>query len=309
MHTPDALSRAPLKVTSKLDHHIKAHVDGIVSVLQVTDEKLEEIKVETQKDKTMISLQNTIMQGWPNERSSTPHELYPYWNIRDELSAYQGLVLKGSKIVIPPTMRKEILTKIHAGHQGRDKCKQRARQVVFRPRSNSDINNMVDTCETCQRHQHNYQKESLKPYPVPTCPWQVIGTDLCEINKKDYLVMVDAYSSYPEVIPLSSQSSDAVIKGMKVTFTRHVIPDVVHSDNGPCYRSQEFADFKNKWGFKHVTSSPHFPSSNGLVEKAVQTVKNIITKSIESGTDPCLGLLAYRSTPIDNHKSPAELLM
>ena len=250
------------------------------------------------------------MQGWPNERSSTPKVLYPYWNIRDELSVHQGLILKGSKIVIPPTMRKEILTKIHmhADHQGREKCKQRARQVVFWPGINSDINNVVDNCETCKRHQHNYQKESLKPYPVPTRPWQVVGTDLCEINKA-YLVIVDAYSSYPEVIPLSSQSNNAVIKEMKATFARHGIPDIVHSDNGPCYSSQEFADFKNKWGFKHITSNPHFPFSNGLVEKAVQTVKNIITKPIESGTDPFLGLLAYRSTPIDNHKTPAELLM
>ncbi|CAB4025806.1 retrotransposon-like family member retr-1 [Paramuricea clavata] len=309
MHTPDALSRAPLKLASKSDHHIEAHVDGIIAVLQVTDEKLKEIKEETQKDKTMISLQNTIMQGWPNERSNTSNELHAYWNIRDELSVHQGLILKGSKIVIPKKMRKEILIKIHAGHQGREKCKQRARQVVFWPGINSDIDNMVESCETCQHHQHNHQKEPLKTYPVPTRPWQVVGTDLCEINKKEYLVIVDAYSSYPEVIPLSSQSSKAVIKGMKVTFARHGIPDIVHSDNGPCYSSQEFADFKTKWGFKHVTSSPHFPSSNGLVEKAVQTVKNIISKSIESGADPYLGLLAYRSTPLDNHKSPAELLM
>ena len=257
----------------------------------------------------MISLQNTIMQGWPNERSNTSNELHAYWNIRDELSVHQGLILKGSKIVIPTKMRKEILIKIHAGHQGREKCKQRARQVVFWPGMNSDIDNIVESCETCQQHQHNHQKEPLKPYPVPSRPWQVVGTDLCEINKKEYLIIVDAYSSYPEVIPLSSQSSKAVIKGMKVTFARHGIPDIVHSDNGPCYSSQEFADFKTKWGFKHVTSSPHFPSSNGLVEKAVQTVKNIISKSIDSGTDPYLGLLAYRSTPLDNHKSPAELLM
>ena len=74
---------------------------------------------------------------------------------------------------------------------------------------------------------------------------------------------------------------DIPAKGMKVTFARHGI----HSDNGPCYSSQEFSDFKTKWGFKHVTC-------NGLVEKAVQTVKNIISKSIESGTDPYLGLLA-----------------
>lgn len=51
-------------------------------------------------------------------------ELYPHWNIRDELSVNQGLVPKGSKIVIPPIMRKHILTKIHGGHQGREKCKQ-----------------------------------------------------------------------------------------------------------------------------------------------------------------------------------------
>ena len=309
MHTPDALSRAPLTAETKLSNHIEAHIDGIVAVLQVTDEKLEQIKVETQKDETMILLQNTIMQGWPDERRSNPNELHPYWNIRDELTVHKGLILKGSKILIPPTMRKEILTKIHAGHQGREKCKQRARQVVFWPGINSDIDNLVESCETCQRHQHSHQKEPLNPYPVPTRPWQVISTDLCEINKKEYLIMVDAYSSYPEVIPLSRQSSEAVIKGMKVTFARHGIPDIVHSDNGPCYSSQEFSDFQNKWGFKHVTSSPHFPSSNGLAEKTVQTVKNIISKSMESGTDPYLGLLAYRTTPLGNNQSPAELLM
>ena len=116
MHPPDALSRVPLKVTSKSHDHIEAHVDGIIAVLPVTDEKLEEIKAEIKKNTTMILLQNTIMQGSPNERSSTPKELYPYWNIRDELSVHQGLILKGSKIVISPTMRKEILTKIHADH-------------------------------------------------------------------------------------------------------------------------------------------------------------------------------------------------
>ena len=130
MHTPDALSRAPLKLASKSDHHIEAQVDRIIAVLTSTShsEKLKEIKEESQKDKTMISLQNTIMQG---ERSNTPNELHTYWNIRDELSVHQGLVLKGSNIVIPPKMRKEILIKIHAGHQGREKCKQRARQVEF----------------------------------------------------------------------------------------------------------------------------------------------------------------------------------
>ena len=79
----------------------------------------------------MITLQNVIMIGWPNDKCNTSKELYPYWNIRDELSVHKGMILKGLKIVIPTALRKEVLTKIHVGHQGREKCKKRARQVVF----------------------------------------------------------------------------------------------------------------------------------------------------------------------------------
>ena len=80
---------------------------------------------------------------------------------------YKGMILKDSKILIPPSMRKEILTKVHAGHQGREKCKKRARQVAFWPGINMDIDNMVDSCETYQRYQHKQQKEPLMLYPVP----------------------------------------------------------------------------------------------------------------------------------------------
>ena len=66
----------------------------------------------------MITLQNVIMIGWPNDKCNTSKELHPYWNIRDELSVHKGMILKGSKIVIPRALRKEILTKIHVGHKG-----------------------------------------------------------------------------------------------------------------------------------------------------------------------------------------------
>ena len=87
---------------------------------------------------------------------------------------------------------------------------------------------------------------------------------------------------------------------MKATFARHDIPDI-HSDNGPCYSSQEFADFKNKWGFEHITSVLISHALMAELRSAVQTVKNITTKSIESGTDPFIGLLTYRSKPINHH--------
>ena len=97
---------------------------------------------------------------------------------------------------------------------------------------------------------------------------------------------------------------------MKGILARHGIPEQVFSDNGPQFSCTEFAQFANTWGFVHSTSSPRYPQSNGLAEKAVQTAKRIIMKATTSGRDPYIALLEYRTTPISNcGKSPAQLLM
>jgi len=181
--------------------------------------------------------------------------------------------------------------------------------VVLWPGLNQDIEQMVKTCGPCQRHQRQNMAEPLLSHSLPTRSWQKVSTDLFELNKKDYVVIVNAYSNYPEVINIPSQSSKTIINVMKTTFARHGIPHEVMSDNGPCYISQEFAQFAKDWDFRHVTSSPNFPQSNGLAEKTVQTVKSIMKKCQEDGEDPHMGILAYRTTPLDVALSPAELLM
>ncbi len=93
---------------------------------------------------------------------------------------------------------------------------------------------------------------------------------------------------------------------MKSVFSRHDIPETLHSDNGPQYSSQEFAEFATTYNFAHETSSPHFPQSNGHAECAVKTVKRLLKDS----RDPFLSLLSYRTTPLPwCGLSPAELLM
>ena len=93
-------------------------------------------------------------------------------------------------------------------------------------------------------------------------------------------------------------------------MARHGIPEQVFSDNGPQFSCAAFAQFANTWGFVQSTSSPRYPQSNGLAEKAVQTAKRIVMKATASGRDPYIALPEYHTTPIsDCGKSPAQLLM
>ena len=103
----------------------------------------------------------------------------------------------------------------------------------------------------------------------------------------------------------TSTSSLAVIRHFKSIFARYGIPAELTTDNGPQFSANVFSEFANTYGFNHKTSSPHFPQSNSEAERAVKTIKQILAKN----TDPYLGLLAYRSTPLENGYSPSELLM
>jgi transposase InsO family protein len=145
----------------------------------------------------------------------------------------------------------------------------------------------------------------MMPSELPDRPWQLLGSDLFELNKCHYLLVVDYYSRYIEIAKLTTTTSADVITHLKSIFARHGIPDELRTDNGPQYASAEFASFTADWGVTHVTSSPNYPQSNGEAERAVKTMKGMLHKA----DDPYLALLAYRTTPLANGYSPAELLM
>ena len=108
---------------------------------------------------------------------------------------------------------------------------------------------------------------------------------------------------------LHNIKSNEIITYCKSQFARHGIPDILITDNGPQFSSDKFKSFADTYQFKHQTSSPHFPKSNGRAEKAVQTAKNLIKKAIHDGKDPYI-VLEYRNTPTsDTLGSPALRLM
>lgn len=122
-------------------------------------------------------------------------------------------------------------------------------------------------------------------------------------------MVVDYYSKYIEIAKLHDTSSKAVIVHLKSIFARLGIPYVVYSDNGPQFQSTYFKDFATNWNFEHKTSSPRYPQSNGLVERYVGIIKQMLKKCEYDGKDMYLALLEYRNTPItDKIPSPTELM-
>ena len=146
-------------------------------------------------------------------------------------------------------------------------------------------------------------------HETPSRPWEKLGVDYFTLFNQDYLIIVDYFSKYPEVIPMHSKTAQATVKAMVSVFSRHGIPNNITADNMP-FDSAEFQQFAKKWDFTITTSSPNYPQSNGLVERNVQMIKRLFRKAKESNTSTDIALLEYRNTPISGMAlSPALLLM
>ena len=286
-------------------------LDISVNHVYIDAEKKRDYQLAIKDDPLLSALADTIIAGWPDDIKDVPKALRPYHGQCDSLTVEDGLILRGEAIIVPPGERKKVLEQIHQGHLGTSKCQYRARQCVYWPGINKDIEQLVEACATCQRHRPQEPRQPLKPTPPPERPWQQLGADFMMFDGSEYLVIVDYYSKMPIVrkMPTSQCNSAKMITVLKELFAEHGIPEEIRSDNGPQFASHLFAEFTKDWNIKHSTSSPRNPRSNGQAESAVKIVKGLLTRAKCSGQDPYLALLAYRSTPVDSHlRSPAEML-
>ena len=288
--TTDTLSRAP--VAQQDDHYcteeeIDLYIQHVLASLPASNTQLERIREKQEEDEVCQTLKQYCSEGWP-DRTRVPDTLKPYWHTKDELLVVHGLLLKAERIVTPTSIRLEMLNRIHDGHQGVAKCRERVKRALWWPGLSNEIEDLVKQCRKCTERRIN-KKEPMISSVVPDRLWQVIGTDICFVKKRPYLIVVDYFSKFIKVSYLSSLSSSEMIRTLKSVFARHGIPEVVRSDNGPQYDSAEFAKFTKDWEFKHVTSSPLYAQSNGEAERGVQTAKNLLKKE----DDPAKALLAY----------------
>ena len=245
----------------------------MIQYLPVSEATQIAIKQATESDATLRDLKTVIREGWPACNSEVPANIRSYFPFREELSLQNGLVFKGERLVIPASVKDEMLAKIHASHIGIQGSLRRAREVIYWPGMNKDVEDYVSKCTVCSSQPVQQRKEPLICHELPNRPWEKIAVDLFDLNGTEFVVTVDYYSSFFEVDKLRTKTAEEVVKKLKAHLARHGIPDQLVSDNGQPFSSAKFQEFANLYGFEHVTSSPIYAQSNGKLRMQLRQRK------------------------------------
>ena len=197
------------------------------------------------------------------------------FDMKDLLTVQDNLVFKGQCLVVPASLRKELITVVYSSHIDIEGCIRRACDTLYWPHMATELRDYISKCDICLSHHIEQSKEPLLQHEVIARPWAKVAADLCQLDNRTLLVITDYYSNFIEVA--------RIIKEMKAVFARYGIPDILFTDNVPQFVATEFAVFAKSWMFQHITSSPHHPQSNEKAKNVVKTVKRLFTKCSESG--------------------------
>jgi hypothetical protein len=164
----DALSRAYLNEpnSDKETNDLEIQVHMLITNLPISEEKLKEFKNATNNDQALQNLKITVQNGWPNSKEDLQNDVKPYWHFREEIHTADDLMFKGEKLIVPKSLQKEMLDKIHSSHMGINKCKARARDIFYWQGMASQIQDICSKCSTCLEYRKSNTKEPLKPHPM-----------------------------------------------------------------------------------------------------------------------------------------------
>ena len=273
----------------------------------------QEVEEESKNDQELALVRKCIQSGdWSTCKNQS------YLHVKDELCSTGSLVLRGTRLIIPTSLRLRTLKIAHEGHQGIVKTKMRLRSKVWWPKMDSDAENYCKRCYGCQVVSDHMPPEPMARTVPPDGPWQDCAADIMGPlpNGDSILVIVDYFSRYYELAFLGSTTSERIIESLIPIFSRLGAPFTLRTDNGPQFISSEFKAFLKEYGVEHRTAIPLWPQSNGEVERQNRT----LLKAIKIAQLQCKNarlwklelskfLMAYRSTPhVSTGVSPFSLM-
>ena len=300
----DCLSRVPINqnyVSADIFINDEVHEVCASVVFEVSNETLtaDTIIQETQKDKELSQIKQELQKT----------------SMNSDYILDNGILFKNNRIVIPKTLQPEILKELHATHVGITKMKQLARRYCTWKNIDKDIEKLVKSCQECSKVKHSPAKAPVHHWDIPISNWDRIHIDYAGPFQGFYfLLVIDAKSRWPEIKVLNkAPNSEITMKLLDEIFATHGYPLVMVSDNASIFTNESFKIFCRSRGIKQKFIAPGHPSTNGLAERNVQTLKDKL-KAMSSENLPMnikvqKIVFRYRATPLANGKSPAELYL
>lgn len=311
MCVPDALSRLPF------DEPVEDLEDVVLSINAISENLpilFETIVKDQENDDVLKLVKKYVIEGFPAKCSP---EIEQYKKIKNSLGIEHNAVFFNDRVIIPKGARKNILYFLHQSHQGIVLMKKLARSLIYWPGLDKDIEAWIEGCRVCQGFNVKGQKKVVSKWPAATYPMERIHIDFFFWKGKVFLLIMDCYTKYIEVVMMKKTTAEKVIEELLNFFNTFGVAKTLVSDNGAPFNSFKFKNFGKKYGINILNSPPYNPQSNGQAEVGVRIIKMGLKKlagdksrrgSIEE--DLRRVLADYRNSPRSSGDStPLELLL
>ncbi|CAB4033162.1 hypothetical protein ETSY2_42270 [Paramuricea clavata] len=235
----DALSRLPLPEMLE-ETPIPGDTIKLMELLEAIPLHSGQIRDWTRRDPVLSKVHQCALGNWPNITCPSK-ELQPYFNRRTEISQPDGCLLWGTRVIVPPKGRAQVLAVLHEAHPGISRTKSLALSYVWWPGLDQEIEEQVKQCGRCQQNQKTPAEAPLHPWEWPGQPWSRVHIDYAGPYKGEmFFVLIDAYSKWLEIHVMKSTTSTATIEKLREIFATHGLPKTVVSDSGTNFSSGEF---------------------------------------------------------------------
>ena len=310
----DALSRYPAPSTGSEIQDMANDISTkttAMETLYVTTNMItwEMVQEATSQDETLQLLAECIQMGCTE--FPTPIRAYQKW--RNHLYTIDRVIMLGERIIIPTKLRPQILSTLHAAHQGINAMTQRAADSVFWPGISIDITRTREECVDCHRIAKSNPSEPPAEIEPPEYPFQKLCADYFTHMGKDYLVIVDRYTNWP-IVFRENGTARSLIKHLRDIFSNVGAAKELTSDGGPQFTAEATQTFLQSWDCHHRRTSVGNPHANTRAEVAVKTVKRLLmtctgpTGSLDTDSFQRAMLVYRNSIDPETKASPAMIL-